>query len=93
MADDGAKQSNADWPLPKFCFEVKFDGKDEMHFQEISGLDMKSQPIEYRAGHNKQFAPLKMPGQRRDAGDDGLVAGGGALVGRGAGAVGCALAP
>lgn len=62
MADDGAKQSYADWPLPKFYFEVKFDGKDEMHFQEISGLDMESQPIEYRVGNNKQFAPLKMPG-------------------------------
>lgn len=65
MADDGSKQSQTDWPLPKFYFQVKFDGSDEMHFQEISGLDMESQPIEYRAGSSKQFSPLKMPGLKK----------------------------
>jgi phage tail-like protein len=62
MTDDGAQQSNADWPLPKFSFEVKFDGIDVFHFQEVSGLDMESQTIEYRDGSNKPVAPLKMPG-------------------------------
>ena len=65
MADDGSKQSQTEWPLAKFYFQVKFDGSDEIHFQEISGLDMESQPIEYRAGSSKQFSPLKMPGLRK----------------------------
>lgn len=64
MADDGSKQSATDWPLPKFHFQVKIDG-NEMHFQEVSGLDMEAQVIEYRAGDSKQFSPLKMPGLKK----------------------------
>jgi phage tail-like protein len=64
MADDGSAQSTSVWPLPKFYFSVKVDG-NEMHFQEVSGLDMESQPIEYRAGSSKEFAPVKMPGLKK----------------------------
>lgn len=64
MADDGSKQSKTDWPLPKFYFQIKWDSV-EMHFQEVSGLDMEAQPIEYRAGSSKQFSPLKMPGLKK----------------------------
>lgn len=64
MADDGSTQSKTDWPLPKFYFQIKWDSV-EMHFQEVSGLDMEAQPIEYRAGSSKQFSPLKMPGLKK----------------------------
>jgi phage tail-like protein len=64
MADDGSKQSTTDWPLPKFYFQIKWDSV-EMHFQEVSGLDMEAQPIEYRAGSSKQFSSLKMPGLKK----------------------------
>ena len=64
MADDGSKQSTSIWPIPKFRFEVQWDSA-VMSFQEVSGLDMESQPIEYRAGDSKVFSVTKMPGIRK----------------------------
>ena len=64
MADDGSKQSAAEWPLPKFYFKVQWD-KDEMKFQEVSGLDIEATPIEYRNGSSKAFSVLKMPGLKK----------------------------
>ena len=58
MADDGAAQSPTVWPLPKFRFEVKWDAA-VMHFQEVSGLDMEAQAIEYRHGDSPAFGRLK----------------------------------
>ena len=60
MADDGSKQ-NAIWPLPKFYFQVKWDSQ-ELVFQEVSGLDIESQAIEYRHDNSPQFSTIKMPG-------------------------------
>ena len=64
MADDGYAQSTAVWPLPKFFFQVKW-GDQEMSFQEVTGLDVEAQPIEYRHGDSKEFAPIKMPGIKK----------------------------
>lgn len=64
MADDGSAQSTSVWPLPKFYFEVKWDS-EVMHFQEVSGLDVEAQPIEYRHGDSKEFSTLKMPGIKK----------------------------
>ena len=64
MAEDGSKQSTAEWPIPKFRFEVKWDSV-VMSFQEVSGLDVEAQPIEYRAGDSKTFAPIRMPGLKK----------------------------
>jgi phage tail-like protein len=62
MADEnGATQSAANWPLPKFHFSVKW-GDQTMSFQEVSGLDIQSEEIKYRAGDSKQFSVIKMPG-------------------------------
>ncbi|MBL3570524.1 phage tail protein [Rhodovulum sp. BSW8] len=61
MADDGSAQSQTVWPLPKFYFQVKWDDT-ELAFQEVSGLDMESEAIEYRAGNSKVFSKIKMPG-------------------------------
>jgi phage tail-like protein len=61
MADDGSAQSKNIWPMPKFAFKVEWD-KNEMLFQEVSGLDVSTTPIEYRVGNSKVFAPVKMPG-------------------------------
>ena len=61
MADDGAAQSATVWPLPKFYFEVKWDTQ-VMSFQEVSGLDIEAQVIEYRHGDNPIFSTIKMPG-------------------------------
>ncbi|MEP3891339.1 MAG: phage tail protein [Hellea sp.] len=64
MADDGSEQSKATWPLPKFYFSVKWDDK-EVAFQEVSGLDIEVQELEYRAGNNKVFSTSKMPGMKK----------------------------
>ena len=61
MADDGSAQSTAIWPMPKFYFEVKWDS-EVLSFQEVSGLDVESQPIEYRHGDSPVFSTIKMPG-------------------------------
>lgn len=64
MADDGSSQSTAVWPIPKFHFEVKWDGA-VMRFQEVSGLDIEAQPIEYRHGDSPAFSVIKMPGIKK----------------------------
>ncbi len=61
MADDGSAQSQTVWPLPKFYFSVKWDDT-ELAFQEVSGLDVESEALEYRAGNSKVFSKVKMPG-------------------------------
>ena len=61
MADDGSAQSQTVWPIPKFHFQVKWDS-EVMSFQEVSGLDVEAQIIEYRAGDSKKFSTVKMPG-------------------------------
>ena len=61
MADDGSAQSTTIWPLPKFYFQVKWD-TEVMSFQEVSGLDIEAQIIEYRHGDNPVFSTIKMPG-------------------------------
>ncbi|GAB3255547.1 phage tail protein [Chitinimonas naiadis] len=64
MADDGSKQSTNVWPIPKFHFQVKWD-KTVMSFEEVSGLDVEAQLIEYRQGDSPQFSTVKMPGLKK----------------------------
>ena len=64
MADDGSKQSTNVWPLPKFYFQVKWDSA-VLSFEEVSGLDMEAQPIEYRHGDSPVFSAIKMPGLQK----------------------------
>ena len=64
MADDGSKQSANVWPLPKFHFRVNW-GAAVMSFQEVSGLDVEAQPIEYRHGDSPTFSTIKMPGIKK----------------------------
>ena len=66
MADDGSAQSTSVWPLPKFHFQVKWDGH-VMEFQEVSGLSDDTAPIQYRAGNSPTFSTIKMPGIRKSA--------------------------
>ncbi|WP_343606115.1 phage tail protein [Fluviicola sp.] len=59
----GEKQDNV-WPLPKFYFQVKL-GDKEVPFQEVSGLDIEAQIVEYRHGNSKEFSTIKMPGIKK----------------------------
>lgn len=53
---------DTNWPLPKFHFSVTIGDLGTVAFQEVSGLDIETQVIEYRAGNSKVFSPIKMPG-------------------------------
>lgn len=64
MADDGSSQSANVWPIPKFYFQVKW-GSTVMSFQEVSGLDVQTQTIEYRGGNSPTFSTVKMPGIKK----------------------------
>jgi phage tail-like protein len=64
MADDGTKQGTT-WPLPKFYFSVRL-GDDEARFQEVSGLETETKPIEFHHGDGPSFSPIKMPGIGKD---------------------------
>lgn len=64
MVDDGSAQTTAVWPLPKFHFQVRWDNT-ELMFQEVSGLDIESEVLEYRAGNSPEFSKVKMPGMRK----------------------------
>lgn len=59
----GEAQDNV-WPLPKFFFQVKL-GDTEVAFQEVSGLDIEAQIIEYRHGNSPEFSTIKMPGIKK----------------------------
>jgi phage tail-like protein len=64
MADDGSAQSTSVWPIPKFYFQVKWDA-EVMSFQEVSGLEVEAQPIEYRHGDSPEFSTISMPGLKK----------------------------
>lgn len=64
MADDGSEQSQASWPMPKFNFRVEWNSV-VMSFQEVSGLDIEAQPLEYRHGNDPTFSAIKMPGIKK----------------------------
>jgi hypothetical protein len=49
----GEAQGNV-WPLPKFYFLVKV-AELEAAFQEVTGLEMEAQVIEYRHGNCQRF--------------------------------------
>ncbi|PCJ21790.1 MAG: phage tail protein [Gammaproteobacteria bacterium] len=64
MADDGSTQSSSAWPIPKFYFQVKWDS-EVLAFQEVSGLDVEAQVIEYRHGDSPEFSTITMPGLKK----------------------------
>ncbi len=52
------------YPLPKFYFKVDWGGT-EIGFTEISGLDVETEAIEYRAGNSSIFSKTKQPGMQK----------------------------
>ena len=50
-----------EYPLSKFYFEVDWGGT-KVGFQEVSGLNIELDPIEYRQGASPDFSKIKMPG-------------------------------
>jgi len=60
-AGDGTAQDQF-WPLPKFYFSVDLGEFTDMAFQEVSGLDVETEVIEYRHGNSPSHGTIKMPG-------------------------------
>jgi len=54
----------ATYPLVKFHFQVEWGGTN-IGFTEVSGLDVETEVVEYRAGSNKEYSKLKMPGMQK----------------------------
>ena len=52
------------YPVPRFHFKVKW-GENEMAFSEVTGLNVETDPIEYRHGNSKSFHKIKMPGMQK----------------------------
>lgn len=52
------------YPLVKFHFSVQWGGTN-IGFTEVSGLDIKIEPIEYRHGASPEFNMTKMPGMQK----------------------------
>ena len=51
------------WPIPKFHFSVTSDGVGgEVGFQEVSGLKLSTEFIEYRAGNDQTYIKQRIPG-------------------------------
>jgi phage tail-like protein len=54
----------ANYPLPKFHFQVEWGGAN-LGFTEVSGLDVQTDPIEYRDGASPEYLKTKMPGMQK----------------------------
>jgi phage tail-like protein len=54
----------ANYPLPKFHFQVEWGGAS-IGFTEVSGLDVQTDPIEYRDGSSPEYVKTKMPGMQK----------------------------
>ncbi len=52
------------YPLSGYHFTVEWGGS-KIGFQEVSGLELKTDIIEYRHGASPEYTPLKMPGMKR----------------------------
>src|SRR5262245_455026 len=62
MANDGSKQGRNTEPLPKFRFLVDFGDGVKAQFQEVTGLDVRAEPIGFRRGGSEDFSKIAMPG-------------------------------
>jgi len=49
------------YPLPKFHFQVEWGGT-KIGFQEVSGLDVETEMLEYREGSSPEYSKINMPG-------------------------------
>ena len=54
----------ADYPLPKFHFQVEWGGA-RIGFTEVSGLDVETEIIEYRDGSRPEYTTSKIPGMQK----------------------------
>ncbi len=62
MPTDDGSADGATWPMPKFRFEVDLgSGMNGLAFQEVSGMDIENQIIEYRKSNSSLFSTEHSP--------------------------------
>ncbi|HVI44769.1 MAG TPA: phage tail protein [Chitinophaga sp.] len=54
----------ANYPLPKFHFQVDWGGKN-IGFTEVTGLTVETEAIEYRHGASPEYHKTKQPGLQK----------------------------
>lgn len=54
----------ANYPLPKFHFQVEWGGAN-LGFTDVTGLDVETEVIEYRDGASPEYVKTKMPGMQK----------------------------
>ncbi|WP_235299105.1 phage tail protein [Portibacter marinus] len=59
-----ASSAEDKFPVPKFHFTVDL-GSGPIAFQEVTGLDMENDHMEYRSGDDPEFVTLKRAGLRK----------------------------
>ena len=57
--------ASGDFPVPKFNFRVTFSPGGVISFQEVTGLDVENEFIEYRNGSDPFFTPERRAGLRK----------------------------
>jgi phage tail-like protein len=55
---------SAAYPIANFHFTVDWGGT-KIGFTEVSGLDVETEVIEYRAGDSPSYSKIKMPGMQK----------------------------
>jgi phage tail-like protein len=53
------------WPIPKFHFSVTLGDLGEIGFQEVTGLKLTTEFIEYRPGNDPTFIKQRVPGLKK----------------------------
>jgi phage tail-like protein len=53
----------AEYPLPKFHFQVQWGGT-KIGFTEVTGLEVTTEKIEYRDGASREYHKVRMPGMQ-----------------------------
>lgn len=54
----------ANYPLPKFHFQVDWGGAN-LGFTEVTGLGVETEVIEYRSGASPEYHKTKQPGMQK----------------------------
>lgn len=63
MIQEDSSTQDPTWPMVKFHFAVDLGPElPGVAFQEVSGLEMETQVIEYRDSNSPLFATIQMPG-------------------------------
>ena len=53
------------WPMPKYYFSVDIGDLTDIPFQDVTGIDIEADVIEYRHGNSPDHGTIIMPGIKK----------------------------